>query len=184
MGGSEQEIMKATYRALCRHGYADLTIEKIAAEYDKGKSLIYYHFDDKDDLVLSFLDYMEDHLEKNYDSSEGEPADRLESLLELALGIENQEEWEFRKAFIELRTQSQHRQDFREKFREIDNMLVSRLEDIMKEAEVQDPELSADIVASVIDGAISRKIYSDDREGLERIKKEISRVIFDCREKN
>ena len=44
---SKKEIMEATYEALCKHGYAELSIEKIADEFDKGKSLIYYHYDDK-----------------------------------------------------------------------------------------------------------------------------------------
>jgi len=32
---SKQEIMDATYIALCKHGYAELSIQKIADESDK-----------------------------------------------------------------------------------------------------------------------------------------------------
>jgi len=36
------EILDATYRSLCTHGYANLTLVKIAAETETSKSLIYF----------------------------------------------------------------------------------------------------------------------------------------------
>ena len=38
---TQTAIMDATYRALCEHGYSNLTIDKIDAEFEKSKSLLY-----------------------------------------------------------------------------------------------------------------------------------------------
>lgn len=60
---TREEILAATYRSLREHGYADLTIEKIGREFEKSPSLVYHHFDDKDDLVLAMLDSLLDSFE-------------------------------------------------------------------------------------------------------------------------
>jgi len=50
--------MSATYRALREHGYADLTIQQIADEFEKSKSLIYYHYDTRTELLVAFIDHL------------------------------------------------------------------------------------------------------------------------------
>ena len=57
---TDEEIMQATYRALSEHGYANLTIKRIAAEYGKSTAAIHYHYDTKDDLLAAFLDFLLD----------------------------------------------------------------------------------------------------------------------------
>jgi AcrR family transcriptional regulator len=37
---AEEEIMEATYRALLEHGYASLSISRIANELDKSKARV------------------------------------------------------------------------------------------------------------------------------------------------
>ncbi|MEF8974259.1 MAG: helix-turn-helix domain-containing protein, partial [Haloarcula sp.] len=44
-GDTADDIMDATYRALCTHGYADLTMQDIADESDKSKAALHYHYD-------------------------------------------------------------------------------------------------------------------------------------------
>ncbi|GAB3688067.1 TetR/AcrR family transcriptional regulator [Salinarchaeum chitinilyticum] len=61
---SEEEIFRATYQALTRHGLADLSIQQIADEATLGKSTIYHHFDSKDDLLTSFVsEFMRAHVD-------------------------------------------------------------------------------------------------------------------------
>ena len=55
---TDEEIMRATYRALREHGYADLTIKRIATEYGKSTAAIHYHYETKDELLAAFLDYI------------------------------------------------------------------------------------------------------------------------------
>ncbi|MFB6184442.1 MAG: TetR/AcrR family transcriptional regulator [Haloarculaceae archaeon] len=56
-GGTRVDIMRATYRALQKHGYAGLSIQRIADETDLSKSTFYHHYEGKDDLLLSFLEF-------------------------------------------------------------------------------------------------------------------------------
>ena len=62
--GTREEIMRATYLALCEHGYASLTIQRISDEFPKSKSLIYHHYDGKDDLLIDFLEFVLERFEK------------------------------------------------------------------------------------------------------------------------
>ncbi|QLH79707.1 TetR family transcriptional regulator [Halosimplex rubrum] len=74
-GGSTPEaIMGATYRALCEHGYADLTMQDIADESDKSKASLHYHFDTKEELLLAFLDHLYDAFTDDVGTTDGDDA--------------------------------------------------------------------------------------------------------------
>ena len=53
-------IMEATYRALAKHGYKDLRMRDIGEEMEMTRQVIHYHFDGKNDLMASFLEYIAD----------------------------------------------------------------------------------------------------------------------------
>ncbi|SEP09097.1 transcriptional regulator, TetR family [Halogranum amylolyticum] len=55
MATQPQRFLEATYRALCRHGYADLTVGDIAAEAERSKSLVHYYYGSKEHLFTEFL---------------------------------------------------------------------------------------------------------------------------------
>ena len=42
-----EQVIRATYRALCAHGYANLTMRDIADETDLSKAALHYHYDTK-----------------------------------------------------------------------------------------------------------------------------------------
>ena len=78
-----EELMAATYRALCAHGYADLTMQRIADEAGKSKSLLHYHYGTKQELLVAFLDYLFDRFEARVAATEGDaPETRLRVLLD------------------------------------------------------------------------------------------------------
>lgn len=60
MDDPAEDIMGATFRALCEHGYADLTMRDIAEESDRSKAALHYHYDDKEGLLVAFLDHLYD----------------------------------------------------------------------------------------------------------------------------
>jgi AcrR family transcriptional regulator len=70
---TKEVIMRATYRALKRYGYAELSIGRIADEADLSKSAFYNHYDGKDDLLLSFLDFMLERIAETLTFEEGTP---------------------------------------------------------------------------------------------------------------
>lgn len=63
-------IMTATYEALCAHGYTDLTAQDIADRTDKSKSLLFYHYDSKDDLVADFLVFLRELFDERFDDTD------------------------------------------------------------------------------------------------------------------
>ena len=107
---TREEILAAAYRALCAHGYADLTVDRIGDEFEKSVSLIYHHYDGKYDLLLACLEFMlEDY---RADTDAGPPADprgALECLCDWLLFADSPpEDRQFVRALVELRGQAPH----------------------------------------------------------------------------
>ncbi len=110
-------IMGATYHALCEHGYADLTMQDIADEFDKSRSLLHYHYDTKEELLLAFLDHLMGWIgDRLAESDTEEPLERLEEFVDKFVVDPGEEEREtFALALLELRVQAAHNEAFREK---------------------------------------------------------------------
>ena len=179
MSDSEEEIMNSTYIALCKHGYADLTIEKIAEESEKGKSNIYYHFDDKKALILDFLDFMKDNLEQEFESlNSSSPEENFDELLDMMLGVEDEEMWDFHRALMEIQGRAQYDEDFEQKFRELDEIVLEKFTETLREMNIERPEDQAELIVSTVQGALTRKLTLENSEGLKKIKEEIKKIII------
>ncbi|EMA13972.1 TetR/AcrR family transcriptional regulator [Haloarcula amylolytica] len=113
---SRDAIMSATFRALSRHGYADLTMQDIADEFEKSRSLLHYHYDTRDDLILAFVDnligWVGDELEE---SSTEDPRTRLLEYIERFSPNQREYARGFVVALFELRLQALHNEQLREK---------------------------------------------------------------------
>ena len=73
---TRQAILGAAFRALCEHGYANVTIQRIGDEFDKSPSLVYHHYDGKDDLLIDLLGFLLDRFEASIaDGAVAEPTD-------------------------------------------------------------------------------------------------------------
>lgn len=176
---SQEEIMDSTYKALCKHGYADLTIEKIADESEKGKSNIYYHFGDKKALILDFLDYMKDNLEEEFESLEsGRPEENFDKLLEMMLGVEDEEMWEFHRALMEIQGRAQYDEEFEKKFGELDEIVLAQFTEILESLEVERPDDKAELIVSTVQGSLSRKLTVENAESLKRIKEDLKKILL------
>ena len=60
---TREAILGAAFRALREHGYANVTIQRIGDEFDKSPSLVYHHYDGKDDLLVDLMSYLLDEFE-------------------------------------------------------------------------------------------------------------------------
>ncbi|MFC6974124.1 TetR/AcrR family transcriptional regulator [Halomicroarcula sp. GCM10025709] len=79
--------MHATFCALQQHGYAGLSIQRIADEAELSKSTFYHHFDGKEDLLLSFLEFILDTFDQLFQlESSGDPHADLKTFVSLVLG--------------------------------------------------------------------------------------------------
>jgi len=50
-------IIEATFQAVAENGYTNLTIDKVNDCFEKSKPLIYYHYEDRQELVEELLRY-------------------------------------------------------------------------------------------------------------------------------
>lgn len=119
-----EEIMAATYRALCEHGYANLTMQDIADETDKSKAALHYHYDSKRDLLLAFLDYLYEEFTDQVDEPLGDtPSERLHAFIELILAPPADEERTreaFGTAMLELKAQAPYDTEIRNRLQKFD----------------------------------------------------------------
>jgi AcrR family transcriptional regulator len=179
---SDEEILQATWRALCTTGYADLTMQDIADETDKSKAALHYHYDSKHDLLEAFLDYVADRfLSRLRDADPGPGTDaaaRLSTVLDVALSPPETEELELlQRALVELKAQAPHNERFRQHLRETDERFEAFLADIIT-AGIEtgafradlDPEETAQFVVLLLAGSQLRQVSAgQDNETTRRL---------------
>ena len=177
------EVTDATYRALCKHGYADVTMEDIAAETEKSKSALHYHYDSKHDLLLAFLDELLDSFNERLDSVEAEsPREGLLALItELLKPAEDREPpRDFEVAVLEMKAQGPYDPEIRACLEEFDQTmkehfaghLAAGVETGDFRADL-DISASADFLVTIIGGAHTRSVaigrpVEETRETLAR----------------
>jgi AcrR family transcriptional regulator len=178
-------IMRATYDALTRCGYANLTIQRIADEFEKSKSLLYHHYDGKDDLLVDFLRFMLEHWEaESTCREEHDPRARLEALLDRVAAVELDEETAaFTAAMEELRGQAPHDAAYREQFTEHDRALRERFAAIVEDGieagtfhEV-DPERVAEFLLTTVNGVRIQRVTRDDDGGVAAARAELEEYL-------
>jgi AcrR family transcriptional regulator len=163
-----ETIMRATYRALCDHGYADLTMQDIADETDKSKAALHYHYDSKRDLLLAFLDYLYDEFTDRVREPAGEtPTERLEGLIDDVLrptDADASDRIAFRTALLELKAQAPYDEGVRDRLRRFDEFLRERVREIVADGiadgtfRAVDPDDTAQFVVTAIDGAGTKQV--------------------------
>ncbi|MFC7234724.1 TetR/AcrR family transcriptional regulator [Halosegnis marinus] len=118
---TEEEVMEATYAALAEHGYAGLTVQTIADAFPKSKSLLYYHYDDKEAILRDFIDYLVDAFRAAFEfEGADDPPAALERMLDGLLPREMDDEFrDFRVAVMELLAQAPHEPAYAERFADL-----------------------------------------------------------------
>jgi len=178
-GDAAEEIMCATYCALCEHGYADLTMQDIADESTKSKAALHYHYDSKHGLLCAFLEYLyEQFVARTADPDGEDPHERLLSLVDAVLDKPDDRE-AFGTAVLEIRAQAPYEPEFRERLTRINDYLHDELTAIL-EAGVDDGTFDADIdpdetarfLVTVLTGAATERVttgrpFDRTREMLE-----------------
>ena len=167
---SDDEIMVATYRALCRHGYANLTMQDIADELGKSKSLLHYHYDTKEELLGAFLEHIVDRFAADMRATEADdPVGRLDELIDrFVFGADDVALHDYHLALLELRSQVPHDEAYREQFLRSDAAVRGAIADIIEDGVAEgvfrdaDPEGTAALIFAALDGARMRQIAIDD----------------------
>ncbi|NHN42932.1 TetR family transcriptional regulator [Halorubellus sp. JP-L1] len=168
----DAEIMRATYRALQEHGYADLTIKRIADEYGKSTAAIHYHYDTKDDLLVAFLDYILDRfVETIHEVETTDPEQRLNLLLDKLL-VAPEDHHDLLIAVLEMRSQAPYKDAFGERFQQNDEYVRYMLETVIDRGIQEDVFVDADTehvaraLMTIVDGARARAVVLDESDTL------------------
>lgn len=181
---TREAIMKATYVALCEYGYAGLTIARIADEFEKSKSLLYHHYDSKDELLLDFLSFMLEEFQQAFPESGSEsPEARLETIIEGALEPETWDEGrKFTRAMTELRAQAAHDERFREHFTDHDRVFRETIVETI-EAGIEtgafrdvDAERVASFVVATLAGGMNQ-LSTTNAEQAQSIREALDRYV-------
>ncbi|MFC3478226.1 TetR/AcrR family transcriptional regulator [Halobacterium litoreum] len=174
----KRDIMEATYSALTKHGYGDLTIQQIADEFENSKTLLYYHYDSKDALLLDFLDYvLQQFLADLPDASES-PREELETLVDTLLPTTvDDDPYRVMLAMFELRVNAPHDEDCREQYLAVEDELADYIRDVLArgvdagEFEPLDLDVETELLVSLLVGTRARRltVYDPD-ESIESLK--------------
>ncbi|SDJ58460.1 DNA-binding transcriptional regulator, AcrR family [Halovenus aranensis] len=174
------DIMDAVYQALRDNGYAELTMQDIADECDKSTSLLHYHYDTKEDLLVAFLDQMlADYEEKMECRADQPPVDRLvEFVARFVFAPDDTERASFHLALLEMRSQGPFNDRIRTSLRRSDELLRDTLEETLEDGiddgvlKPVDTEATAALFVAMLDGARTRQVTlnegGDDEVGYTR----------------
>jgi AcrR family transcriptional regulator len=180
-----REIMEATYRALCEHGYAATSISKIADEFAKSKSLLYYHYEDKEDLLEDFLRFLLDEFETEVGSiDKKEPTERLAAILDMLVPRNiDEEEMYFRRAVLEIRSQAPYHEVYQEQIERSDELILGEIIETIERG-IDDGTFRpvnarqvAEFIYSTAYGAIERGVTLDDKSVLEEGRRAIDDYV-------
>lgn len=163
---TRQAIMDATYRALCEHGYAALTMQDIADESERSKSLLHYHFDTKEELLVAFIEYLIDEFEeKRGENDDDPPEQRLDEFVDwFVFAPDEDDRAAFHIALLELRSQAPFNETYRDQLKRSDELVRGTIVEILEDgiesgafrADV-DPDAIARLVFATMDGARIRQ---------------------------
>ncbi|GAB6862525.1 TetR/AcrR family transcriptional regulator [Haloplanus litoreus] len=181
--GPDEAIMEATYQALRKHGYADLTIQRIADEYGKSTAAVHYYYDTKDELLAAFLDYLlERFVDSIHDVETTDPEERLELLLDELL-VKPQENPDLSVALLEMRSQAPYKDAFSKRFEQNDEYIRYMLKAVVNHGidEGVFNDVDADHITrslmTIVDGGRTRAVVLDDLESLETARQTASEYV-------
>ena len=176
---TRERIMEATYDALVETGFADLTMSDIAEASETSTSLLHYHFNTKEDLIVSFLEYLVERIEHDIAvSAPSDPVGKIHFILQwYVLDTDEADREALHLALLELRLQASRNHRYRRRIKQADRViregLAAAIHDgiesgIFDEVEA---EATAALLLCAADGAQTRllitgeSVYTDVVEG-------------------
>ena len=185
-----ESIMEATARAIVKHGVSNLTVRDIGAEFDRSRSLINYHYNSKQELLETFVEYTAERYSRGLTPDPDVRADiQLDRFVQQSLFGRNDAEnaethWILFAAQYALRPEAmvneQMEQVLRGSFMEVHRTLSAIIADGIEQGvvEADDPELVAALILGVIDSARGGKIILGDETAPERLYLALTEFIY------
>jgi len=164
------EILEATYRALCQHGDAAITVKDIATEADRSKASVHCYYDNKENPFTEFLDFLYEQFTAELPSVDGNaPRTELDALFDTVITDDSGSPGrKFRTAMLEVKAQEPSNDGFRARLGKFDAVLSERLREIIATGvetgafdDAVDPADAAEFLATAITGAHARHVATD-----------------------
>ena len=185
-----EAIMEATARAIVKHGVSGLTVRNIGAEFDRSRTLINYHYNSKDDLLATFVEYTVDRYagEMTYDP-DVDPDVQLDQFVRQYLhGMEDAQDpeahWELFAAQYALRPQALADERMQAVlaagFDELHGTLSETVAAGINQGviDAEEPDLVASLVLGIIDSARGGKLILGDEDAPERMYQALTRFVY------
>ncbi|WP_198951497.1 MULTISPECIES: TetR/AcrR family transcriptional regulator [Halorubrum] len=182
---TDEAILEATYQALCKHGYPATSISRITDEFDKSTSLLYYHYEDKENLFEDLLCHLLDQLEEQLvDFDQEGPYDYLMAVIDQLLPTQvNNNQFRFQRALLELRSQAPHIDAYHKQFERFDEFVLSEFTTAIENGIERgvfreiDPEQTAEFIYSAVYGALERGVTLEDASLLQQTRQTLEEYV-------
>lgn len=169
---TREELMAATYRVLAARGFAGLTTQRVADEADCSQSLVHYHYDTKEELVVAFLNWVrQNETDWLAELGEGTPTERVRRFVDVQLGIPNDaEHGRFNVAFLELQAAAARNDRYRRELSTFVATIHEALAAIIREGiEVGefrdvDPDATARFLRYALHSAVAASLTLDEED--------------------
>jgi AcrR family transcriptional regulator len=182
-----EELIEATFTALKKHGYMNLTVRDIDREWTRSRQLINYYFDGKSELITALLEDLLEYADErlpppNDDDANTELVGGIERLL-FGPGVDSTNFWDFLTAIYEIQAQAHRNPDHQELLIKFDRGAVSYFEELIEqgvkqgEFETTDTKRVAATIDLLITGAHVKKIYLGNEDALFVAQDAIIRLI-------
>jgi AcrR family transcriptional regulator len=185
-----ESIMEATARAIVKHGIAELTVRDIGAEFDRSRSLINYHYNSKQELLETFVEYCGDRFSgtMTYDPDD-EPDVQLDRFVRNALfgmgdGDEAAHHWTLiaaqyalrPEAMVNDRMQTTLTAGFEEIHGTLSEIAAAGIEQGVIDAD--DPDLVANVILGTIDSARGGKVVLGNDDAPEEMYRALTAIVY------
>lgn len=154
-------IMEAVYTVLATHGFADLTTQRVADAAGTSQSLIHYHYDTKEDLIVAFLDWIHETEAEGLPDPTGSAEESLRHLIDIQLSVPRDDEHgQFNVAFLELQAAAARNERYADGLLKFSGLLQTTFEDVIRrgieagEFRDVDPVATARFLRYALHGAI------------------------------
>ncbi|WP_167537064.1 TetR/AcrR family transcriptional regulator [Micromonospora terminaliae] len=181
-GSARERILDTAFRLFYAHGPRGVGVDTVIAESGVAKATLYKHFPSKDDLVLAYLDKVDQAwfgaLRAAARDAGDEPREQLVGMFD-ALGGACRREGYHGCAFINTAAESPAGSPVHARTVEHKNVVRAWVTDLARRAGAADPELLARQLTLLLDGGLAGGVLDADPAVAEAAKR-TARALVDA----
>jgi AcrR family transcriptional regulator len=185
---AREEVVTAVRRALARHGYAELTTSKVAAESEKSEAFFFYHYDTKEDLIVAFLDDAVQRLARRLTRLGGaDLVTQLYAACDVLLGDPSDDlDAGTNVAMMELLSHAPHNDRFHDRLETYERAVLADLADVLQRGTETgvfrdvDPEATAAFLLTVGDGTAGMAMALEMHDVGQQVRERVAHYLETC----